>query len=51
MRDLLTVQDGGEGDNASFGKDEGVGEDLPLAEEEVEGIRQRTAAFLLGAGR
>lgn len=59
MRELLTVQDGGgggqvsvRGDNASLDKENGGGvEDSPLTEEEVEGIRQRTAAFLLGEGR
>lgn len=59
MRELLTVQDGGEGgeapakgDDASLDRENGGGsEDTPLSEEEVESIRQRTAAFLLGEGR
>lgn len=59
MRELLTVQDGGEGsqvsargDNAFLDEENRGGvEDSPLTEDEVEGIRQRTAAFLLGEGR
>lgn len=54
MRELLTVQDGGEAFGAG-GQGDGSevvdGEDSPLKEEEVEGIRQRTAKFLLGEGR
>lgn len=54
MRDLLTVQDGeevvGAGGQGAGAAGAGV-EDSPLAEEEVEGIRQRTAKFLLGEGR
>lgn len=59
MRELLTVQDGGggekisaEGGNTAAEKEGGGGgQDSPLTEEEVEGIRQRTAAFLLGEER
>lgn len=54
MQELLTVQDGGEGQNAGLIEANGIGGDAeaaPLVEEEVESIRQRTAAFLLGEGR
>lgn len=60
MRELLTVQDGGgkepNGIAVNGGPAEGkvngdVADGAPLLEEEVEGIRQRTAAFLLGEGR
>lgn len=59
MRELLTVQDGGgkEENGAANGgsaeeKDNGdLPDGGPLVEEEVEGIRQRTATFLLGEGR
>lgn len=61
MRELLTVQDGeGKDQNGtSTANGDSVGEkengdmpdEAPLVEEEVEGIRQRTAAFLLGEGR
>lgn len=56
MRELLSVQDGGEGQSAiengtstaENGGDAGVS---PLLEDDVKGIRHRTAAFLLGEGR
>lgn len=50
MRELLTDQDGGEKDQNGTANG-GSAEGAPLVEEEVEGIRQRTAAFLLGEGR
>lgn len=60
MRELLTVQDGGGKDQngvvanggSAGGKANGdVADGAPLVEEEVEGIRKRTAAYLLGEGR
>ncbi|CAM9184875.1 unnamed protein product [Hapterophycus canaliculatus] len=61
MRDLLNVQDGGGGQDEKLKDSNGSAhskdvesteeEGAPLAEEEVESIRQRTAAFLLGEGR
>lgn len=63
MRELLTVQDGGQGDkNASDSRaalvnglpgsnEKSEDDNSPLPEEEVESIRQRTAAYLLGEGR
>lgn len=62
MEKFLNQQDGGGGSergvavavNTSFqnGPDDGENkEKVPLGEENVESIRQRTAAFLLGEGR
>eukprot|EP00903_Cladosiphon_okamuranus_P015157 g14015.t1 len=57
MRELLTVQDGGgKGQNGtanvgSAAENGNVPDEAPLVEEEVEDIRQRTAAYLLGEGR
>lgn len=59
MQELLSVQDGG-GDGRNGAENGGLieahgggagAEAAPLVEEEVEGIRRRTAAFLLGEGR
>lgn len=56
MRELLTVQDGGGksengASNVSTEENGSHPDGAPLVEEEVESIRLRTAAFLLGAGR
>lgn len=54
MREMLAVQDGVEAaSRVSLEGDAKVvlDEDLPLGEDEVESIRQRTATFLVGAGR
>lgn len=55
MREMLAVQDGVEAASRVPSKVDDakdvVDEDSPLGEEEVESIRQRTATFLVGAGR
>lgn len=59
MHELLAVQDGGRDDKDENGAvngavvaaENGKPEDGSLAEEEVEGIRRRTATYLLGEGR
>lgn len=48
MREMLPAQDGVE---AASRIPSEVDEDAPLGEDEVESIRQRTATFLVGAGR
>lgn len=63
MRELLSAQDGGQGvanesssgakasEAASSAAEVTEEGDSPLGDEEVEGIMQRTAKFLLGEGR